>query len=123
MRELFASPGALSPSSFSLTVSNIVNPIPAGDYSPLTGITILAPNASVVQSGSSGAAVTIVSGAATCYTSISNPYAFTNGQISVTYSSPYITTTTNYRIFASVPTTYPDDPTATSIDPASSLTQ
>lgn len=107
-----------------MAVSNIINPAPGGDYTPLTTITILSPNATVVESGSSGASVTILGGSALCTTAVSNPYAFTDGQITVTYSSSYISgaSSSNYDIFVSVPTTYPDDTTGTPINPSCSLT-
>lgn len=120
--QIFVNGSLLSSNSFTLSVSNIANPSPAGTYTPVNFIAIIAANSSTVQSGSASVGITITEGAASCLATTTNPYAFQNGQITVTYTSNYIPSGSSaYDILISIPTTYPDDPTATSLNASLSL--
>ena len=102
--------------AFTITVSNITNPSPAGDYTPVTALQIVAANSSLVDSSSSSVVLTISEGAAVCSASILNAYVYQSGQISVTYTSKYISaSSTGYSLALQVPTSYPDDATSNSI--------
>jgi len=120
---IFTTAAALSSSTFTLSVSNIINPSPAGSYTPLLSVAILTPAAALFDSGTSSATVTIASGIATCSAAISNAFVSKNGQISVTYASSYISTAdaANHDLFVSIPTSYPEDLTATPVDPSLSI--
>lgn len=114
--QIFTNSSYLALTAFTITVSNITNPSPAGDYTPVTTLQIVAANSSIVDSSSSSVVLTISEGAAVCSTSLLNAYVYQSGQISVTYTSKYITTaSTGYWLALQAPTSYPDDATSSSI--------
>lgn len=114
--QIFANSSYLALTAFTITVSNITNPSPAADYTPVTTLQIVAANSSLVDSSSSSVVLTISEGTAICSSSILNAYVYQSGQISVTYTSKYIPAgSTGYFLGMEVPTSYPDDATSNSI--------
>ncbi len=105
-------------SSFTIAVSNITNPLPATDYTPVKTAQIISNTSAIVESATSSVILTITQGVASCTTTILNPFVYQNGQISVTYSSKYIPSdSTGYNLTIEMDASYPDDLTSTDIAP------
>jgi hypothetical protein len=120
---MFSNPAYLNVGGFSISVSNIVNPSPARDYTPVSAIQILNAGATVIDSGVCSNTLTITSALSVCATTILNPHVFQNGSISISYTSNYIPagSASNYNLSIKMNTSYYDDSTDTNINPILSV--
>lgn len=118
---LFQNNTHLGLTTFTITVTNIVNPSPANTYIPVTAIEVSDSSSGQLTQTTSTSSVTIVPQTILCSVSlISNTQVFATGTIQVTYNSNLInsSSSTGYSLSVSMPPYYPDDGTQTLISPS-----
>ena len=106
-------------STFTITVTNVVNPIPATTYIPVTKIEVRDISNAIISTAVSTSPVTIEPQTIQCSVNlVSNTKVFAQGTIEVTYPSLFINNNSaGYSLAASMPQYYPDDATQTLISP------
>ena len=117
---LFSNSSYLNIVSFQITITGVTNPTPAKDYISINAVQIINGASATVDSGSSSYSIAIVPLLAKCSTSVLNNFVFSNGTLSISYTSGYIQGSINssYWLNIAMANYYPDDTTQTLIGAA-----
>ena len=115
---LFSNSTFFGLTTFTVTVTNVVNPAPATTYTPVSNVEVTDSSGAIISTVAASSTIAIESQAITCgIRLVNNNLVFALGIIEITFPSTFVNTTSGSSLSVIMDHFYPNDGTQTLINP------